>query len=214
MPIRTLLALVALAAKLLPAADEAGFRPLFDGKTLQGWRLVAGHGAGYKAENGMIVCPEGGGGKLMTEEEFANFVLRFEYRIFAGGNNGINIRAPFEGRPAYVGMEIQILDDDSDKYKARIKPEQHTGSVYDVIPARTGFAHPPGEWNEEEITANGRQITVKLNGVVILDVNLDIVKEPQILEKHPGLLRASGHLGLLGHNERTEFRNLRVKRLP
>ena len=92
--------------------------------------------------------------------------------------------------------------------------EQFTGSVYDVIPARTGFSRPVGEWNEEEITANGRQITVKLNGVIILDVNLDIVKEPKILQKHPGLLRTGGHLGLLGHNELTEFRNLRVKRLP
>ena len=81
-------------------------------------------------------------------------------------------------------------------------------------PQRTGFTRPPGEWNEGEIAANGRQITIKLNGVIVLDVNLDIVKEPKILEKHPGLLRASGHLGLLGHNERTEFRNLRIKALP
>jgi hypothetical protein len=206
-------ALAALPSMML-LADDPGFRPLFDGKTLNGWKLVGARGPGYTVENGTIVCPEGGGGKLMTEEEFENFVLRFEYRIFAGGNNGINIRAPFEGRPAYVGMEIQILDDKSEKWKSRITSEQHTGSIYSVIPARTGFARAPGEWNEEEITANGRQITVKLNGVIILDVNLDIVKEPKILEKHPGLLRKSGHLGLLGHNERTEFRNLQIKRLP
>lgn len=62
-----------------------------------------------------------------------------------------------------------------------------------------------------EITAKGRQITVKLNGVIVLDNNLDIVKEPAILEKHPGLQRTSGHLGLLGHNTRTDFRNIRVK---
>ena len=205
---------LAFLAQMIPAA-ESGFRPLFDGKTLQGWKLVAGHGGGYVVEDGMIVCPQGGGGRLMTEEEFANFVLRFEYRIFPGGNNGINIRAPLDGgRPAFVGMEIQILDDDHEKYKSRIHPEQHTGSVYDVIPARTGFTRPPGEWNAEEITANGRQITVKLNGVILLDVNLDIVKEPKVLEKHPGLLRTTGRIGLLGHNERTEFRNLMVKRLP
>ena len=210
MRLAAVFALCALAAM----AAEPGFRPLFDGKSLNGWKLVGGHGAGYVVEDGMIVCPQGGGGKLMTEDEFANFTLRFEYRIFAGGNNGINLRAPFEGQPAYAGMEIQILDDDHERYKARIRPEQHTGSVYDVIPARTGFANPPGQWNEEEITANGRQITVKLNGVILLDVNLDVVKELKILEKHPGLLRAAGHLGLLGHNERTEFRNLRVKRLP
>jgi hypothetical protein len=209
---------VFLAAAVLPAllfaADEPGFKPLFDGKSLQGWKLMGARGGGFVARDGMIACPQGGGGKLMTEEEFSNFVLRFEYRLQAGGNNGINIRAPLDGQPAYAGMEIQILDDGHEKYKSRIRPEQFTGSVYDVIPARTGFARPAGEWNEEEITANGRQITVKLNGVIILDVNLDIVKEPKILQKHPGLLRPGGHLGLLGHNEHTEFRNLRVKRLP
>jgi hypothetical protein len=213
MRLRSILTLTLLSAAILTAA-EPGFRPLFDGKSLAGWKLVGARGAGYMVEDGMIVCPQGGGGRLMTEEEFGNFVLRFEYRIFAGGNNGINIRAPFDGQPAYAGMEIQILDDDYEKYKARIRPEQHTGSVYDVIPARTGFTRPPGQWNDGEIMANGRQITVKLNGAIILDVNLNIVKEPKVLEKHPGLLRAAGHLGLLGHNERTEFRNLRVKPLP
>ena len=214
MRLHSWLAASALLPVLALAGGEAGFSPLFDGKTLQGWKLIGARGGGYVVENGMIVCPQGGGGKLMTEEEFSNFVLKFEYRILAGGNNGINIRAPFEGQPAYAGMEIQILDDGHEKYKSRIRPEQFTGSVYDVIPARTGFARPAGEWNEEEITANGRQITVKLNGVIVLDANLDMVKEPKILEKHPGLLRAGGHIGLLGHNERTEFRNLRVKRLP
>ena len=87
------------------------------------------------------------------------------------------------------------------------------GSVYDVIPARTGYLKKPGEWNEEEITANGRRITVKLNGVVILDANLDIVKEPEVLKKHPGLARTSGHIGLLGHGSRVEFKDLRVREL-
>jgi len=213
MRLQAFLAAAALPA-ILFAAGEPGFKPLFDGKTLQGWKLIGARGGGFMARDGMIVCPQGGGGNLMTEEEFSNFVFRFEYRILAGGNNGIGIRAPLEGRPSYLGMEIQILDDGHEKYKSRIRPEQFTGSVYDVIPARTGFARPAGEWNEEEITANGRQITVKLNGVIILDANLDIVKEPKILQKHPGLLRTGGHLGLLGHNEPTEFRNLRVKRLP
>ncbi|MEK7409525.1 MAG: DUF1080 domain-containing protein [Acidobacteriota bacterium] len=80
-----------------------------------------------------------------------------------------------------------------------------------MIPARTGFRKPAGEWNEEEITANGRRITVKLNGVIIVDANLDIVREPEVLKKHPGLARASGHIGLLGHGTRVEFRNIRIR---
>jgi hypothetical protein len=110
-------------------------------------------------------------------------------------------------------MEIQILDDTHEKWKT-LRSEQRNGSIYDMIPARTGFAHPPGEWNEEEIIADGRRIKVTLNGVIVLDANLDMVKEPKILEAHPGLQRRSGHLGLLGHKSRAEFRNIRVRRLP
>jgi hypothetical protein len=111
-------------------------------------------------------------------------------------------------------MEIQILDDTDAVYQGRIHPEQYHGSVYDAIPARTGYRKPPGQWNEEEITADGRRITVKLNGVIILDASLDMVREPQVLKKHPGLARASGHIGFLGHGSRVEFRNIRVKVLP
>jgi N-sulfoglucosamine sulfohydrolase len=83
-----------------------------------------------------------------------------------------------------------------------------------VIPARTGFRKPVGEWNEEEITANGKRITVRLNGVIILDADLGIVKEAKVLEKHPGLARTAGHIGFLGHGSHVEFRNIRIKELP
>jgi len=111
-------------------------------------------------------------------------------------------------------MEIQILDDGDQVYRGQIRPEQYHGSVYDVIPARTGYRKPVGQWNEEEITADGRRIKVQLNGVIILDASLDMVREPQVLKKHPGLARASGHIGLLGHGSHVEFRNIRVKVLP
>ena len=196
------------------AADEAGFTPLFDGKTLTGWKLVGGHGPGYVVQDGKIVCPAAGGGNLFTEKEFGNFVFRFEFRLTAGANNGVGIRAPYEGDAAYQGMEIQILDDDDPMYRGKIRSEQHHGSVYDVIPARTGYRKPVGEWNEEEIMADGRRIKVTLNGVIILDASLDMVKEPKVLEHHPGLARTSGHIGFLGHGSLVEFRNIRVKPLP
>jgi len=203
-----------LFAGLLFGADEPGFKPLFDGKNLNGWKLVGGHGPGYVVEGDKIVCPKEGGGNLFTEKEYSNFVFRFEFMLTPGGNNGIGIRAPYEGDAAYKGMEIQVLDDGDPMYKGVIKPEQYHGSVYDVIPARTGFKKPVGEWNEEEITANGRRITVKLNGVIILDADLGIVKEQKVLDKHPGLARTSGHIGFLGHGSHVEFRNVRVKELP
>jgi len=201
---------------LLPAvwtAQEAGFVPLFDGKTLTGWRLVGGRGPGYVVEDGKLVCPADGGGNLFTEKQYSNFILRFEFMMEPGGNNGIGIRAPLAGDVAYQGMEIQILDDQHPRYKGWLKPEQHHGSVYDLIPARTGYLKPAGQWNQEEIMTDGRRIRVTLNGVIILDANLDIVREPEVLKKHPGLKRSSGHIGFLGHGTRVEFRNIRLREL-
>ena len=198
---------------LFAMADETGFTPLFDGKTLKGWQLVAPHGRGYVVEDGAIVCPADGGGNLLTDREYGDFILRLEYKLSPGGNNGIGIRTPLTGDAAYAGMEIQVLDDQHAQYKGKIKPEQHTASIYDVFPARTGFQKPAGEWNDEEIHVEGRRVKITLNGVVTIDANLDNVREDAVLKKHPGLLRTRGYLGFLGHNTRVEFRHIRVRPL-
>jgi hypothetical protein len=205
--------LLAGLALISSAFGQEGFRPLFNGRNLDGWQLVGKHGKGYVVEDGKIVCPADGGGNLFTDSEYADFVLRFDFRLEEGSNNGIGIRAPLAGDAAYQGMEIQILDHDAPMYRGKLKPAQYHGSIYDVVAAKTGALKPTGEWNEEEITANGRRITVKLNGIFIVDANLDDVKDPAVLKKHPGLARTSGHIGLLGHDSRVEFRNLRVKPL-
>ncbi len=210
---RTILTGLAVLACGALAASEPGFVPLFDGHTLNGWKLVGGKGRGYIVEDGMIVCPADGGGNLFTEKEYANFILRFEFRLTEGANNGIGIRAPYEGDAAYQGMEIQILDDGAPVYQGKLHPAQYHGSVYDVIPAKHGFKKPTGEWNSEEITANGRHITVKLNGHTLLDADLDSVKDPAVLKRHPGLARTTGHIGFLGHGTRVDFRNIRIKEL-
>jgi hypothetical protein len=210
---RQLLGLLAVTACLAVAQTEPGFTRLFNGKNLDGWKLVRGNGAGYVVEGDRIVCPPTGGGNLFTEKEYANFVLRLEFKLSPGGNNGIGIRAPLEGDAAYAGMEIQVLDDPAPQYKD-IKPTQHTGSIYDVFPAKLGALKPAGEWQEYEITANGRRITIKLNGQTTVDADLDSVKDEAVLKKHPGLLRKSGHVGFLGHRSHVEFRNIRIKELP
>ena len=198
---------------LLAMADETGFTPLFDGKTLKGWQLVAGHGQGYLVEDGKIVCPVDGGGNLLTDREYGDFILRLEYKLSAGGNNGVGIRTPLNGDAAYLGMEIQVLDDQHAMYKGKLKPEQHTASIYGVFPARTGYQKPAGEWNEEEIHVEGRRVKITLNGVVTIDANLDNVREAEVLKSHPGLLRTRGYIGFLGHNTRVEFRNIRIREL-
>ena len=209
----TMFAAVALTAAAW-AAPEPGFVSLFNGKNLDGWQLVGGKGPGYVAENGVLVCPADGGGNLFTDKEYANFVFRFEFKLSPGGNNGVGIRAPLVGDAAYKGMEIQILDHHHAKYEGRIKPTQFHGSIYDVIAAKDEGMKPVGEWNQEEITAKGRKIKVVLNGKTIVDADLDTVKDTAVLAKHPGLSRASGHVGFLGHGTRVEMRNIRIKELP
>jgi len=192
---------------------EPGFQQLFDGQSLKGWTLVGGKGPGYVVKDGILVCPADGGGNLFTEKEYSDFIFRFEFRLTAGANNGVGIRAPLEGDAAYKGMEIQILDNTAPRY-AHLRPAQYQGSIYDVVPAKRGFLKPVGEWNQEEIRAQGRHIRVTLNGTIIVDANLADITDPEVLKKHPGLARTSGHIGFLGHGTRVEFRNIRVKQLP
>ena len=198
------------------ASVEAGFTSLFDGTSLNGWHFVGKAGEEYKVRDGSIVCEQGVGGNLFTEKEFENFVLRFDF-ICAdpGANNGIGIRAPFEGDAAYVGMEIQVLEESgAEKKYGKLHAEQFHGSVYDVFAAKRGAMKPIGDLNTEEIVANGRHIKVTLNGQVITDVDLNTVTDPAKLARHPGLLRERGHIGFLGHNDHVEFRHVRVKELP
>ncbi|HLV00690.1 MAG TPA: DUF1080 domain-containing protein [Acidobacteriota bacterium] len=199
--------------QVMAAEDESDFVPLFEGKSLDGWVLVGKKGPGYLVQDGKIVCPPNGGGNLFTEREYSDFILRFEFKLEPGSNNGLAIRSPLqEGSIAYEGTELQIIDDSAERYK-NLKPWQRHGSMYHVFPARVGFLKPVGEWNQQEVIAEGPKVKVILNGTTILDVNVEDVKDPEILKKHPGLKRRSGHLGFLGHNEPIEFRNIRIKEL-
>ena len=205
-----------LLAGCATAELEPGFVSLFNGQSLNGWTLAGKHGGGYGVTNGVLYCAKGGGGNLFTDTEYDDFILRFEFKLEDGSNNGIGIRAPLAGDAAYAGMEIQILEEGAalrGKW-GKLHEEQYHGSVYDLIAAKKGALKPPGQWNTEEITARGRQITVLVNGQTILDANLNSVTDPARLMKHPGLFRDRGHIGLLGHNDYLEFRNLRVKALP
>jgi hypothetical protein len=187
----------------LPAAEKAaGFVSLFDGQKLAGWREPTD---GYAIENGELVCRRG---HLYTAKQYTNFVLRFEFKLPPGGNNGIGIRTPLTGNPAYAGMEIQVLDNSAERY-AKLKPYQYHGSIYGVVPAKRGALKPVGEWNSEEIVAAGSHIKVTVNDQVIVDADVADLKP-----KHAGLHRQSGHIALLGHNSPVRFRNIRVRELP
>jgi hypothetical protein len=206
----------ALAVTPAPAADNPppGFKSLFNGKDLAGWKPTAEKKMVWKADNGMIVCEAGGGGWLLTEDEFDNFELRCEFRwTKEGGNSGVALRTPPKGDPAYQGMEIQLIDDENwaKVHKFELKDFQHTGSIYDVVPAKKRANKPVGEWNSFRAVADGRKVRIELNGEVLTDANLDDFKDK--FEKHPGLKRDKGHVGFQSYNFRVEFRNVFIKPL-
>jgi hypothetical protein len=115
---------------------------------------------------------------------------------------------------AYVGMEIQVLDNTAPIYR-NLKEYQYHGSVYGVIPARREFLKPVGEWNEEEIYIKGNHIRVILNGTVIVDGDIEEASRNGTLDhnEHPGLKNEKGHIGFLGHGSELKFRNIRIRDL-
>jgi HEAT repeat protein len=194
------------------AETAEGFAPLFNGRDLDGW---TGDTKGYAAEAGKIVIhPELGSGNLYTVKEYADFVLRFEFKLTPAANNGLGVRAPLEGDAAYEAMELQILEDGSPVYWG-LKPYQYHGSIYGVVAARRGALKPIGEWNTEEVTVRGPRVTVVVNGTTIVDADIDAASAGGTVDgnAHPGLSRKFGHIGFLGHGSIVEFRRIRVKEL-
>ncbi len=98
-----------LAAGAAWAADEPGFQPLFDGKTLRGWVLVGGRGPGYLVENEAIVCPKEGGGNLYTEKEYANFIVRMQFRLWEGGTTASEFARRCKGTPPTQAWRSRCL---------------------------------------------------------------------------------------------------------
>ncbi len=191
----------------------AGFTPLFNGKNLDNW---IGNKTDYLVEEGNIVIrPENGGkGNLFTEKEYSDFNFRFEFKLTPGANNGLGIRAPLKGDAAYQGMELQILDNTSPIF-ANLKEYQYHGSVYGTIAAKRGHLKPVGEWNIEEVIIKGSKVKVILNGITILDGDINEASKNGTADhkNHPGLKRKKGYIGFLGHGSLVWFRNIRIKEL-
>jgi hypothetical protein len=202
------------AAQALDDREKGdGFVPLFNGKDLDGWRCHDGKEAVWKVEDGLLVCAGSGGGWLGTEKTYSDFVVRLEYRLRPGGNSGVYLRAPDTGHISRVGMEVQILDDDYPSYQ-HIDYYQYCGSLYHLVAPTRRLTKPAGQWNAMEVRAEGRRVMVVLNGVKIVDADLDRLRQDEaVAREHPGLARTSGRIGLQSHSERVEFRRLRVKEL-
>ena len=191
-----------------------GFKALFNGKDLAGWKVnEGGKMSVWGAEKGVLFVEGTGGGWLMTEDEYSDFELRLDFKMPEKGNSGVALRSAMKGNPAFdAGMEIQLLDDEWHKKNYKdLKQTQLTGSIYGIVPPSKEALKKIGEWNEMRIVAKGPKITIELNGQNIIDANLEDHKASQ--KEHPGMMHAKGHVGLQSHDGRVEFRNIYVKAL-
>ena len=176
---------------------------LFNGKDLTGWT-----GADYEVKDGVLICS---GKVLRTEKQYSNYVFEFDFLLPKGGNNGIGIHYPGEGRPSGAGMELQILDNTHPKY-SKLKESQYHGSLYKLQAAKRGFLKPVGEWNHQKVTIAGTSVLVELNGNVILKANLDELAKQN--PKHKGVRRRSGYICFCGHGAPVQFKNITLLQLP
>jgi len=207
------LTLVAITFAALGAEDE-GFTPLYNGKDLTGWHAKDGKIEAWKADGEVVACVRGDGGWLTSDKEYSDFVLKVDWKLPKGGNSGVGLRYPAKGDPAHVGMEIQVLDDAHPSY-AKLDPAQYCGGIYYQVAAdkEKKKLNPPGEWNSYEITCKGPQVIIKLNGIEIVNANMDENKVGRGGHKALADRPKKGFVGLQCHGSRVEFKNILIKEL-
>jgi len=207
----------------LTAVGEAnGWRALFNGVDLTGWR-AAGSGSGYRVQGGVLeFLKEGDSPYLATDRDYRDFQLRLDFKLSRLANTGLFLRALWGGGdPAYSGCEVQILDDhDWEASKGKLKPWQFSGSLYGAVaPGVQGALRPTGEWNTYELTVAGMRMCCALNGKLLWDVDTATLTPEQ---GKPFTERAAaGFIGLQRHSDPRDvegdafawFRNLYVRPL-
>lgn len=211
------------------AAGSSGWQPLFtiDGVP-QGWSVrqwddskkPADPGVVWKVESGVLHGSEPRGTWLMSEKEYGDFALEFEWKLGERGNSGTALRAPMMGDPAFDGMELQMVDPRYYPADMAVTPAELTGSLYKAVPPKRQVFKPT-DWNKYEITCRGPQVKVVLNGELILDVNLEEQTSPT--KRHDGSdappLKDRPRKGHIGFQElsrgggHVEIRNVRLKEL-
>ena len=205
-------------------AAEKGFIALFPtdgipkGWVVGEWDDVSKPRKGlWRVERGVLHGEKPRGTWLMSEKEYGNFILEFEFKLNELGNSGCALRAPLKGDPAFDGMELQMADF---RYNTNAKPSELTGGLYRAV-APTRQVYRPTEWNKYHITLKGPNVEVELNGQKILNVNLD--EQTQTVKRHDGTdapplkdRPRKGHIGfqnLSRGDEHVQIRNARIKEL-
>lgn len=205
---------------------DEGFVPLFkeDGVP-KGWLVrrwddlskPADAGTVWTVKDGILHGSEPRGTWLVSEKEYGDFVLEFEFRLGPRGNSGCAVRTPLEGDPAFEAMEIQMADL---RYNPEAKDSELTGGVYRAI-APQKQVYRPTEWNQYVIRLQGPKLHVTLNGETIHDLNLD--EQVQLVKRHDGSEAPKvkdrprrGHIGfqeLSRGGDRVEIRKARIQEL-
>jgi hypothetical protein len=225
--------------QLTAAERAAGWRLLFDGTSLDGWRglgydsVPTAHwrvidGAITKIPNAKVQRQGDGqptaGGDLMTVEAFRDFELAFEWRVTPGANSGVKYNVSEElslahaGNHAALGFEYQVLDD-------LLHPDNtiashRAGGLYDILaPSAHKPLRPVGEWNSARIILRGNHGEHWLNGVKVLEFDLGTARLDSLLERSkykpiPGFAeRRRGHVILQDHGDEVYFRGIKVREL-
>jgi hypothetical protein len=223
-----LLALMPFFAGLAAADDdEQGMVPLFpaDGTLPDGWTVRRWNDVSLEPEKPIAWTVKGGilssamprGTWLMSVKAYADFDLRFEFKLGELGNSGLALRAPMKGDPAFDGMELQMADL---RYNTAAKDSELTGGIYRAIAPRKQV-YKPTEWNAYQVTLRGSHLKVVLNGELIHDLDLD--EQTQEVKRHDGTQAPpikdrprTGHIGfqnLSRGDAPVLIRNARIKEL-
>ena len=209
------------------SSKQAKFVPLFptDGEP-KGWVVRAWNdvknppadGGTWKVINGVLHGSEPRGTWLVSEQQYGDFILEFEWKLGERGNSGCGLRFPGAGDPAFDGLELQMVDPRYYPPEFKYGPSELAGSLYKAVEPRKQVFKPI-DWNKYEIACVGPEVKVVLNGVEILDVNLDAQSQPA--KRHDGTdapaLRDRPRRGHLGFQElsrgggHVEIRNARIK---
>lgn len=189
-------------SSLTPAEAAEGWIALFDGKTLNGWTVLGENPSAWQVHDGILERVTAGSRGLRTIDRYGNFVLRWEWTLPRGGNNGVHLRAPRSARASRIGMEYQMLGD-----YGKEPDKNSTGSIYDVEPPSVNAVKPLGEWNTSEVTLDGDHLMYVLNGVVVQDRNLYEHEELKVRLRR-------GFIVLTEHNDGVMYRNVKIRPLP
>jgi len=206
---------------LSPAEKAAGWKLLFDGKSLAGWRSLKSEqpGAGWRAEDGaLVLAAKSKSGDLVTTEVFGDFELSLEWKVADETNSGIIYRVGLGEAQTYLtGPEYQILD--NVKGEDNHPPSHTAAALYDLAAPPKDFTRPVGEWNEARIRVRGWHIEHWLNGEKVVDVDLAGAEGRALIAaskfkdwpKFASLLR--GHIALQDHGYAVSFRAIKIREL-